>query len=232
MRKWFGLFIITCSFLFFISTSQASYDGILLGDFSRNSVLYQSITPNYSRSLNDIIVLPRQHFNQREAANIINRINELPPSLLQDIDNKGITLKLFTGKLTDNPTASALSGQIPRGYQTKTTWDDVPGVGGSEVVLVKIGCSEQGKGHGSINLELHELAHSIDHYVYDDTSQKQEFHDIWEKEHDQLFPGNSYFNYQEEYFAETFAMYYLNKDSKNELKIKAPNTYKFFENIL
>lgn len=232
MRKWVVLLFITCSFLFFIPTSQASYDGILLGDFSKNSALYQSLTLNYSKSLNDIIVLPKGSFDQQEAANIINRINSLPPSLLQKLNDKGITVKLFIGKLTDNPTASALSGQIPRGYQSKTTWDDVPGIGGSKVVLVKIGCSEKGKGHGSINLELHELAHSIDRYVYDDISQKQEFHDIWEKEHGQLFPGNSYFNYPEEYFAETFAMYFLNADTKNELKIKAPNTYKFFENIL
>ena len=77
-------------------------------------------------------------------------------------------IKLFTGKLTDNPTASHLSGMIPRGYVNNTTWDDVPGLGGSKTVLVKIGASHKGNGHSSVNLELHELAHSIDNYVFNE----------------------------------------------------------------
>jgi Pro-Pro endopeptidase len=150
---------------------------------------------------------------------------------LQKIKNKGINLKLFMGKLTDNPTASQLAGQVPRGYTSNVTWDDVPGIGGSKLVLVKIGSSEPGEGHGSVNLELHELAHSIDRYVFGEISGSKEFIRVWEKEHDQLFPGNSYFLYPEEYFAEIFGMYYLNKDTKELLRIKAPQTYEFMKQL-
>ncbi|MEH7335936.1 hypothetical protein V7161_25240 [Neobacillus drentensis] len=158
-------------------------------------------------------------------------MSSLPTTILEKINNKGINLKLFTGKLTDNPTASNLAGQTPRGYQTNVTWDDVPGIGGSKVVLVKIGSSEKGKGHGSVNLELHEMAHSIDRYVYNEISGTTQFHDIWEKEHNLIFPGNSYFLYLEEYFAECFAMYYLNKETKELLRIKAPETYHFIKSL-
>lgn len=232
MRKWVISFIITGLFLTSITTSQASFDGIMLQDFPRNSILYQSLRSDESEQLvNQIIILPKQSFDQKEAAAMITRIASLPISLLEKINQKAITVKLFTGKLTDNPTASQLAGQIPRGYQTHVTWDDVPGIGGSQVVLAKIGSSEKGQGHGSVNLELHELAHSIDRYVFGDKSGKQEFHYVWKQEHEQLFPGNGYFLYPEEYFAESFAMYHLNKETKEQLLLKAPLTYKFIKSL-
>jgi Pro-Pro endopeptidase len=232
MRKWVVTILIAGLFLTAFTTSKASYDGILLGDYPENSLLYQSLKVDKSLPLLDqIIILPKQKFDQKEAAAIITRIDSLPYSLLQKIKNQGINLKLFMGKLTDNPTASQLAGQIPRGYTSNVTWDDVPGIGGSKLVLVKIGSSEPGEGHGSVNLELHELAHSIDRYVFGEISGSKEFIRVWEKEHDQLFPGNSYFLYPEEYFAEIFGMYYLNKDTKELLRIKAPQTYEFMKQL-
>jgi len=228
MRKLVAACLIAGLFLTSLKTSQASYDGVLLGDFAQTSVFYQSLKENHSLPLlNQIIVLPKQEFDQSEAAAIFNRIDLLPDPILEKINTSGITVKLFTGRLTDNPTARQLAGKIPRGYTSNVTWDDVPGIGGSRVVLVKIGASEQGKGHGSINLELHELAHSIDRYVFDQVSSSEDFRGVWEKEHDQLFPGNSYFLYPEEYFAETFAMFYLNNETKELLRTKAPKTFEF-----
>ncbi|WML40272.1 hypothetical protein RCG19_00875 [Neobacillus sp. OS1-2] len=150
---------------------------------------------------------------------------------MEKIIQNGINVKLFTGKLTDNPTVQQLAGKVPRGYQANVTWDVVPGIGGSKVVLAKIGSSKKGKGHGSVNLELHELAHSIDRYVFADISGTLEFHNVWEKEQEQLFPGNSYFHYPEEYFAESFAMYYLNKGTKEQLLLNAPLTYNLIKKL-
>jgi Pro-Pro endopeptidase len=232
MRKWVVTILIGCLFLTVITTSKASYDGILLEDYPENSLLSQSLKGDNSlKQLNQIIILPNQPFDQIEAAAMITRIASLPSSLLNAIKNKGINLKLFIGKLTDNPTASQLAGQVPRGYTSNVTWDDVPGIGGSKLVLVKIGSSEPGEGHGSVNLELHELAHSIDRYVFGEISGSEEFINIWEKEHDQLFPGNNYFLYPEEYFAEIFGMYYLNNDTKALLREKAPETFKFINQM-
>jgi len=232
VRKTIVSVLIAGLFLSSITTSQASGAGVLLGDYSANSLLYQSLKVNQSLSLLDqIIVLPKQSFDQKEAAEIINRMDSIPDSILEKIINNGISMKLFTGKLTDNPTASHLKGKIPRGYTNNVTWDDVPGIGGSKVVLVKIGASDKGQGHGSINLELHELAHSIDHYVFNEISGSKEFMNLLENEHEQLFPGNSYFQYPEEYFAETFAMYFLNSDSKELLRMKAPKTFQFMKQL-
>lgn len=230
MRKWVASFTIVGMFLSMITTSQASFDSIKLADYPKNSQLYKQISTEASMlQLQNLIILPKALFDQNEAAAMINRIGSLPETLLNKMITQGIVVKLFTGKLTDNQTASYLSGQIPRGYQSQTTWDDVPGIGGSKVVLVKIGHSEKGQGHGSVNLELHELAHSIDRIVYQNVSQNMDFKLVWEQERGVLFPGNSYFIlHPEEYFAETFAMFYLNNDTKDLLRKNAPKTFEFF----
>jgi Pro-Pro endopeptidase len=233
MRKWLVSSILAGLFLSTITTSQASFDSIKLGDYPKNSELYQFINNESSlQQLNEMVLLPKSLFDEKAAAGIITRMADLPETLLEKVNEQGITLKLFTGKLTDNQTARYLAGQIPRGYNSQTTWDEVPGIGGSQVVLVKIGSSEKGKGHGSVNLELHEMAHSIDKLVFQNISKNKEFKLIWEEERGILFPGNSYFLlHAEEYFAETFAMYYLNDETKLQLKEAAPQTYNFFKRI-
>lgn len=233
MRKWVTSFTIVGMFLSMITTSQASFDSIKLADYPKNSQLYKQISTEASMpQLQNLIILPKALFDQKEAAAMINRIGSLPETLLNKMNTQGIVVKLFTGKLTDNRTASYLSGQIPRGYQSQTTWDDVPGIGGSQVVLVKIGHSEKGQGHGSVNLELHELAHSIDRLVFQNVSQSMDFKLVWEQERGILFPGNSYFIlHPEEYFAETFAMYHLNNHTKDLLREKAPKTFEYIRNL-
>ncbi|MDQ1001873.1 hypothetical protein QFZ28_002273 [Neobacillus niacini] len=233
MRKWVVSSIVAVMFLSMITTSKASFDSIKLGDYPRNSELYQYIkTESSLQQLNKMILLPNSVFDEKEAAGIITRMANLPESLLEKINEQDITLKLFTGKLTDNQTARYLAGQIPRGYNSQSTWDEVPGIGGSQVVLVKIGHSEQGKGHGSVNLELHEIAHSIDNLVFQNVSENKEFQLIWEEERGILFPGNSYFIlHAEEYFAETFAMYYLNEETNLQLEKLAPQTYDFIQTL-
>jgi Pro-Pro endopeptidase len=233
MRKWVVSSIIAGLFMSMITTSKASFDTIALSEYPRNSELYNFIeTESSLQNLNQMIILPKTLFDEKAAAGIINRMANLPETLLEKINQNDITLKLFTGKLTDNQTARYLAGQIPRGYNTQTTWDEVPGIGGSQVVLVKIGHSEKGKGHGSVNLELHEMAHSVDKLVFENVSKNKEFQLIWEEERGLLFPGNSYFIlHAEEYFAETFAMYFLNEETKADLKKSAPQTYEFFQRL-
>ena len=233
MRKWVISSVIAGLFMSMITTSKASFDSITLGEYPRNSELYHLINNEHSlQHLNQMIILPNSLFDEKAAAGIINRMANLPETLLEKINNNDITLKLFTGRLTDNQTARYLAGQTPRGYHSQTTWDAVPGIGGSQVVLVKIGHSEKGKGHGSVNLELHEMAHSVDKLVFENISKSKEFQLIWEEERAILFPGNSYFIlHVEEYFAETFAMYHLNQDTNKQLKSIAPLTYRFIREL-
>lgn len=229
VRKFFLIILIISLSLPLLGNTQSSIDGILLEDFPVDSHLSESLTLRSRSVLGEIILLPKGPFDQNEAAFIITRLDQLPTSILKKINQQHIKIKLFEGKLTDNPTAKHLSGLIPRGYEGETKWDDVPGVGGTKTVLVKIGASTKGNGHGSVNLELHELAHSVDRYVYNEIRYNPSFIKIWKEERGNLFPGKSYFiNLPEEYFAETFAMYFLGQETNKELKTKAPRTYKFF----
>src|SRR3954466_12083411 len=225
------LFIVILS-LALMGNSQAELHGVKLEDFPANSILKTSINLTSEKELGNIVILPNKIFNQQEAAQVISRLDRLPSSLLAKINRNGIVIQLFTDKLTDNPTASHLSGMIPRGYVNNTTWDDVPGLGGSKTVLVKIGASNKGNGHSSVNLELHELAHSIDIYVFNELRYNRDFLEIWNQEKDQLFPGISYYlTYPEEYFAESFAYYYFGGHYRKELKRKAPLTYRLISKL-
>jgi hypothetical protein len=226
MRKFFVFITILAFSVPLLRNTQADADGILLKDFSRNSAFYQSLNLR-SEVLKEIVILPEQPFDEREALAIISRLDKLPPSMLAKINREGIRVKLFKGKLTDNPSARHLQGVIPRGYKEKT-WDVVPGIGGGKTVLVKIGASAKGQGHGSVNLELHELAHSVDRHVYHEIRKNPVFLKIWKEEAGQLFPGQAYFlTFPEEYFAETFAMFFLGGETRAKFEAKAPKTYAF-----
>lgn len=229
MRK-FSLIVIVIIFSIpLLGSTKAAVDGITLNDLSKQSLLYHSLNLRSEHHLGQIVILPDGNFDELAASGIISRLDKIPSSILTKVYLHGIQVKLFEGKLTDNPTAKHLTGVIPRGYQSKTTWDDVPGMGGSKTVLVKIGASEKGQGHGSVNLELHELAHSVDRYVYNEIRDDPVFLTIWKQETEGLFPGQAYFNtFPEEYFAETFAMYFLGGKTKKLLKEEAPKTFEFF----
>jgi Pro-Pro endopeptidase len=218
-----------CAGVFFVlQQTSADYPGILLKDAPINKDLTL-----HSDILDEIILLPEDSYDEDEARLIIYRLDHLPASLLKQVKAEGIMVRLFQDNLTNFPTTQHLKGVTPRGYtNTERTWDEVPGIGGSQLVLVKIGHSEKGAGHGSVNLELHELAHSIDRYILDEMYYKMKFTVVWKQESEILFPGEDYFlKYKEEYFAETFAMYYLNLKTKEALKEKAPATHQFFEEL-
>ncbi|MCR2820171.1 anthrax toxin lethal factor-related metalloendopeptidase [Lederbergia panacisoli] len=227
MRKWLIVPPILFIIIFLLSTtSNATYEGIPLSE----SDLYESLALQSSDFLKDIIVLPEDSYNQKDAAEMIKRLDHLPSSILAQAKKKKVKVILFDGKLTDNASAAHLKGKIPRGYPTTITWDEVPGIGGSSLVLVKIGSSHKGMGHGSVLLEYHELAHTLYHLAYNDKIEA--FKRIWLKEANQLFPNNSYFlNYDEEYFAESFALYFYSDDTKNKIKKLAPETFEFITNL-
>lgn len=232
MRKLALFFLISILSLVLLGSSTPSYDGILLRDYPPDSYLKKVLQLNDKSVVNEIIILPENPIDEQMATAIINNVRRLPITLLNKIQHNKIFIKLFEGKLTDNPTAQHLRGIVPRGYKSDKRWDDVPGIGGGHVVLVKIGHSEKGMGHGSVNLELHELAHSIDRIVYDKLRFDPLFLKIWTKEKHALFPNRAYLtSLPEEYFAESFAMYYIDEINHKLLKERAPETYQYIKNL-
>lgn len=212
--------------------SYSFYQYIFLEDVIESSYL-NDLPLEGRENLEKIIMVPNGIFNEQEAGEIIKRIDHLPVSLLEKIRSERIYIKLFTGLLTDHPTTRYLRGVTPRGYaNSETTWDDVPGIGGGKTVLVKIGASYKGKGHSSTNLELHELAHSIDRQVFNHIRENPQFQKIWREEVWSLFGNEAYFQlFPEEYFAESFAMFYANKETNLFLMEKAPKTYSLIEDL-
>lgn len=179
-----------------------------------------------------IVHLPEESFDKKEASTIQNRLLQLPEKILVDLITHDIQVVLTTGLITDIPDFTYLKNVTPRGWEgTNLTWDDVPGIGGTHSVVIRIGHSEKGKGHNSVNLELHELAHSIDQIIKNFLSNTNEFHRVWKNESKILFPKQEYYQNQDEYFAETFAMYFLSEQHRVYLKSKAPQTYEFLKSI-
>jgi Pro-Pro endopeptidase len=87
MRKWVVSSVIAGLFMSMITTSQASFDSIPLENYPKNSELYQYINNESSlHYLSQMIILPKTHFNEIEAAGIINRVASLPDTLLKQIN--------------------------------------------------------------------------------------------------------------------------------------------------
>jgi Pro-Pro endopeptidase len=232
MRKIFQILIVIILSFTLLGSSNANMDGIFLYEYPKQSLLYASLDDETAGLAGKLVILPEEEFDQQEAASIIRRLVLLPNSMIRKAVDSNIKVKLFEGNLTDNPSARHLKGIIPRGYTSNRTWDQVPGIGGSRIVLVKIGSSEKGKGHGSVNLELHELAHSLDRHVYGQIREEERFLKIWKRESRLLFPGRAYFlDYPEEYFAESFAMFYIGGLPARLLKEAAPQTYQYIEGL-
>ncbi|RFU65455.1 anthrax toxin lethal factor-related metalloendopeptidase [Peribacillus glennii] len=221
-------------FLFsFYSFTYASEEGITWNELSGSHPLKQMNISKSNKNLMELFLFSSTSFDSDEALLIIETVGKLPPFMIDRLLQNDVRVKLFTGSLTDNKSARHLKGQVPRGYKdTSRTWDDVPGMGGSRNVLVKIGASRKGSGHGSVSLELHELAHTIDTILYGRIREDKDFLKIWRKEAPILFPGESYFlQYPEEYFAESFAMYYKDKHYKSLVNSKAPETFLYIEHL-
>ncbi|MBS4209833.1 toxin [Bacillus sp. FJAT-50079] len=228
MKKWTLFPLLIMIVIVGTGLSRPIYDGVLL----YKSPLFPQLHLQSEQLLKYMIVLPEGDFDEEEATNMIHRLDQLPQTILQELKNKNIKVVFFTGKLTDQRYTSYLKGVVPRGYPDSIVWDDVPGIGGSKLVHVKIGHSEYGNGHGSVNLEFHEVAHSLYRYVYRDPDMDAKLKDAWEKEAKSLFPEQKYFlDYEEEFFAESFAYYFLSNESRTKLKQNAPHMYALFAEI-
>ncbi|WP_368974130.1 toxin [Caldifermentibacillus hisashii] len=224
--------MITVLIVIFIQGSTTTFNFLFLKDIE-NTHFNQRLNLRASEITPSIILLPNDSFDEEAAAQMVNRIDSLPISLLEKIYDQHIKIRLFTGHLTDFPSTRSLTGITPRGYaDTTVTWDNVPGAGGGRIVFVKIGASDKGEGHGSVNLELHELAHSIDRIVFKGIRNQIYFQSIWKLEAQQLFGNNDYYLlYPEEYFAEVFAYFYADSDTNHYLKERAPKTYTFIKKL-
>ena len=187
--------------------------------------------PQVEEVIDDLItIVTKGDYDREEALKMVHRIQSIHANLLRGLVEHDVVMKLVNFQITELAEYEYLKGEVPRGWEgTGLTWDDVPGAGG-QTSVARIGYSDHGMGHSAINLELHEIAHPIDHYVLDDISSSDSFLEILAEEQP-IFLPNVYFEYPEEYFAEAFAYYFLNDETNAELKESAPKTYAFIKNL-
>ncbi|MDL4839727.1 anthrax toxin lethal factor-related metalloendopeptidase [Aquibacillus rhizosphaerae] len=220
--------ILFFSFLPYVEITRP-FNGIMLQHAKGNQDLLQLQSLKNADLLYKLIIIPEKLTDTKSLSNMVNRINRIDRALLEMLVDQGVKVRLFEGKLTDEPLLYYLKWDQPRGWKRETTWENVPGSGGSWLVSAKIGASMPGKGHSSINLELHEIGHTVYHVLMNDPSYATKIQHAWNKEVEFMFSGQDYFvNYPSEYFAEMFAYYYKNKRTNAIIKLKAPVTYELF----
>lgn len=182
--------------------------------------------------VSQLVVLPQDHYNEAEADKMMDRLSVIPANLLEGLKARGVKIKLANGEITDEPEFANYKGVTPRGWEnTGLTWDDVPGVS-MDIVIVRIGYSNKGKGHNGQNLELHETFHAVDRLVLNNVSSSQEFVDLWKKEANNNYAGDGYVSaYAEEYFAETATLYFYSDTTRERLKQDMPLTFDFLDKL-
>lgn len=195
----------------------------------------QQISAQDSNLLEMVEVRTTDSSNNAEAEQMIERLDNVDSRILYETNRSGVSIILMDVPLTELSEFQHLSGTVPRGWEgSGNTWDDVPGAGGF-TTAARIGYSDPGNGHSTINLELHEYAHAVDSYTAGFTfSDDSEFRQIMAEEKDALFGDHAvseYFDVPSEYFAEAFAMYYLGGEEQSKLQSRAPQTYSYMETL-
>ncbi len=188
------------------------------------------------KALSEFVIRPHDHNvslgHDEEIEAIWDRLERIPIDFIEELNDKDVELILTYDPITSLSEYAHLKGVVPRGWEsTGRTWDDVPGIGG-DPIAVRIGYSFDASAHGSVNLELHEVAHGIDIYTLSTVSDEADFMAIWKEEAPIMFSDAPYMvDYPIEYFAECFAYYYLNEETNLLLKEKAPKTWHFIKDL-
>lgn len=176
-----------------------------------------------------LVIIPKQIEQPQQLDQMLTNINSIDRAILMLLNKNGVKIRLFQGGLTDEPLLYYMKWDKPRGWKQDVTWADVPGSGGGWIVSAKIGASQAGNGHGSLNLELHEIGHTVFNLLFKRKEFSKTIRQVWEEECRNLYPGRDYFsNYLSEYFSESFALYYYSEETRAELIAKAPKTAQLF----
>ncbi|WP_077621786.1 anthrax toxin lethal factor-related metalloendopeptidase [Sediminibacillus massiliensis] len=226
------VFIVIIFIIIPFSDFTRPFQGIVLQKAMGNEKFHQ--VRNYANYdlLDKLVIVPERAKSTKALIGMLGRINSIDRSVLDMLTHQGVKIRLFEGRLTDEPLLYYLKWQEPRGWNHDITWSEVPGAGGSWLVSAKVGASEKGSGHGSINLELHEIGHTVYRILNSSNDYANRLKDIWLTEVESMFPDKAYFqDYPSEYFSEMFAYYYYSEESVERIKAKAPETYCFLASL-
>lgn len=156
------------------------------------------------------------------------------------ITNRKIGIHLLAGSIAQHPWIQSLA-EGPRGHEV--AWGQLPGVAGvTQEAPSIINVTSLNKGHGSVNLVLHEQAHVLDRFLRGrdsvdyDISPTSEFDEVQkDTPWSQVYPLpliEYHRKYPEEHFAELYAKWYSSEDSRAELRALIPGAEEFFNSLL
>ncbi|WP_353894007.1 hypothetical protein PRVXH_000780 [Proteinivorax hydrogeniformans] len=163
----------------------------------------------------------------------LEEIERIPTALLKELTRLGVNLRFVTGSISDQPefyenmsldsgvVSSHLSGIASPNYRLAVVRLDVD---------------------NATCVTFHEIGHLVDYFLLEDISNTEKFEDICSQEATKLFNCCScdlsyYTDNCSEYFAESFAAFFLSRESKRkympncsvEFEEIAPQTSNFFE---
>jgi hypothetical protein len=183
----------------------------------------------------------RLQLNRREeipaqlASHIEGHLNfelkKIPDALLNLALKTNRTLFITMGPITEAPQMAHLKGVVPRGWDSP--WDVIPGSGGGRFGAI-VNVESLITGHGSVNLVLHEVLHSIDEACKDlanrSFSEEPEFLRLWRET--SYLPDDSYMqNYPKEAFAEFGAWYFNSIETRKMLREIYSEWYVYFRDL-
>lgn len=190
---------------------------------------------------NNIVQISR-NIQPRDLVNFIYEFTKLPPSLLREAASTGARVHLLHGTgVAQDPswTRDPKVGDPDWDNRADTfdgrSWRTVPGSGGyRNTIPTRIVVNRLYEGHGSINLVLHEHAHTLDSlYELRGVSNSRQWRQLHEAEETRNFLDAMATDYEkgsrEESFAELFAYYHACNETRWHMRWQAPNLAAFFE---
>jgi hypothetical protein len=178
--------------------------------------------------------LPAQ---EREAAlnEVMDVYSRLPVNLVIELRKRGRGIELVADNVTNHPAMASYANVRPRGWAEGRTWSEVPGAGATGNHGTIIAGNSLHQGHGSVDLILHEVGHTVDRYFKDrdggmEFSNRNPFSEI-----NALTPFSELYgvssSYQqshtEENFAEMFAYYFNSDYTRAHLQRQYPEGFRY-----
>lgn len=176
---------------------------------------------------------------EREAAlnEVMDIYSRLPVNLIITLRQRNRGIDLVADNVTQHPAMESYANRRPRGWAEGRTWSEVPGAGATGRHGTIIAGNSLHRGHGSVDLILHEVGHTVDRYFKDrdgtmDFSNTRVFSEVNRATPFETLYGPSA-GYQssndEENFAEMFALYYAGPETRQRLSEIFPAGFSYFQ---
>lgn len=193
------------------------------------------------------------NYNEEHGEAIINTMAAIDPVWVQLLSDQGVKIVLTDETMNqieefaDIPPAPINDGRSP---------EEIPGAYSPSHRLLFVQLGGNIELESAKSTALHELGHAVDymlngHFTTVPFSQLGEIERLIEKEKQAIFPrdraahiltgenpyrddvpaGKGYLDQPEEYFAAVFDEYYMGGTNKEELRVKAPETFQLLENL-